>query len=71
MTFAEAVALVRAARTPNDLFGAGQPAVTYRKLARLLHPDAAPADAAATATAGFARLVELDPTIMEEESDHG
>lgn len=59
MTFAEAVTLVRAARTPKDLFGGGQPAVTYRKLARLLHPDAAPADQAVTATAVFARLADL------------
>ncbi|WP_329109776.1 molecular chaperone DnaJ [Micromonospora sp. NBC_01699] len=59
MTFAEAAALVDAARTPGDLFGGDQPAVTYRKLARLLHPDAAPAGRTVTATAAFARLSSL------------
>ncbi|RKR92289.1 hypothetical protein BDK92_6727 [Micromonospora pisi] len=59
MNFTEAVALVRAARTPSDLFGNEQPAATYRKMARLLHPDAAPAGETSTATAVFARLADL------------
>ncbi|MFK3983415.1 molecular chaperone DnaJ [Micromonospora sp. NPDC050397] len=59
MTFDEAVTLVRAARTPGDLFGDGQDAVTYRRMARLLHPDAAPAGRTATATAVFALLADL------------
>lgn len=59
MTFDAAVAVVEAARTPADLFGRADPARTYRRLSRVLHPDVAPADRAATATAAFARLAEL------------
>ncbi|MEV4624852.1 molecular chaperone DnaJ [Micromonospora sp. NPDC049523] len=59
MTFAEAVALVDAARTPGELFRGEDAAATYRKLARLLHPDAVPAWRRATATVVFARLSSL------------
>ncbi|MEV6863927.1 lipopolysaccharide kinase InaA family protein [Streptosporangium subroseum] len=55
-TTAEAIALVAAARTPDDLFGGDSPSRRYRRLARLLHPDLAPGPDAAAA---FARLAEL------------
>ena len=55
-TTAEAIALVAAARTPDDLFGGDSPNRRYRQLARLLHPDLAPGPDAAAA---FARLAEL------------
>ena len=52
VTRAEAVHLIEAARTPAELFGADG-AQTYRRLARLVHPDAGgPSDA-------FARLTAL------------
>lgn len=56
MTTAEAIALVNAARTPGDLFGEDSPHRTYRRLARLLHPDLSPGAEAAEAFAGLARL---------------
>ncbi|MER6177698.1 lipopolysaccharide kinase InaA family protein [Streptosporangium sp. NPDC001681] len=56
MTRAEAIALVTAARTPDDLFGGGSAHRSYRRLARLLHPDLAPGAEAAEA---FARLAKL------------
>ncbi|WP_326645583.1 molecular chaperone DnaJ [Streptosporangium sp. NBC_01755] len=55
-TTAEAIALVTAARTPDDLFGGDLPHRAYRRLARLLHPDLSPGAEAAEA---FARLAEL------------
>ncbi len=59
MTFTDAVRLVRDARTPGELFGGADPARAYRRLVKLLHPDAAPAGQTATATAAFARLSTL------------
>jgi serine/threonine protein kinase len=59
MTFDEALAALDAARTPADLFGTDEPGRRYRRLARRLHPDTAPAGATATATAAFARLAAL------------
>ncbi|MER6832098.1 lipopolysaccharide kinase InaA family protein [Streptosporangium sp. NPDC000563] len=56
MTTAEAIALVTAAHTPEDLFGGDSPHRAYRRLARLLHPDLAPGAEAAVA---FTRLAEL------------
>ncbi|GAA2908584.1 hypothetical protein GCM10010517_75020 [Streptosporangium fragile] len=56
MTTTEAIALVTAARTPEDLFGGDCPQRAYRRLARLLHPDLAPG---AEAAAAFARLATL------------
>ncbi|MDP9864618.1 MULTISPECIES: lipopolysaccharide kinase InaA family protein [Streptosporangium] len=55
-TTAEAVALVAAARTPDDLFGREAPHRAYRRLARLLHPDLASGPDAATA---FVKLAGL------------
>lgn len=56
ITTAEAIALVSAARTPEDLFGGDSPRRAYRRLARLLHPDLVPG----AETAGcFAKLVRL------------
>ncbi|MFC4062672.1 molecular chaperone DnaJ [Planomonospora corallina] len=55
-TTAEAIALVCAARTPRDLFGGDAPRRTYRRLARLLHPDLTAAPGAPEA---FARLAAL------------
>ncbi|MFF3443837.1 lipopolysaccharide kinase InaA family protein [Streptosporangium sp. NPDC002721] len=55
-TTAEAIALVNAARTPEDLFGGDFPHRTYRRLARALHPDLAPGAEAAEA---FTRLAGL------------
>nr|MDT0661809.1 molecular chaperone DnaJ [Micromonospora sp. DSM 115978] len=59
MTFVEAVAQVRAARTPDDLFAGPEPARAYRRLVRLLHPDRAPAGQGAVATEACARLSTL------------
>ncbi|WP_329087009.1 lipopolysaccharide kinase InaA family protein [Streptosporangium sp. NBC_01469] len=56
MTTAEAIALVTAARTPDDLFGGDSPHRAYRRLARLLHPDLAPGAEAAEAFSRLARL---------------
>jgi hypothetical protein len=68
----EAFALIGAAREPGDLFGSGAEtgaggtadagadagaARRYRRLARLVHPDANPSDA--RAGAAFARLTDL------------
>ncbi|MEU1880374.1 lipopolysaccharide kinase InaA family protein [Streptosporangium sp. NPDC020072] len=55
-TPAEAIALVSAARVPADLFGGPTPRRTYRRLARLLHPDLTPG---AEAAGAFARLASL------------
>ncbi|SFK88124.1 Lipopolysaccharide kinase (Kdo/WaaP) family protein [Streptosporangium canum] len=55
-TTAEAIALVSGARTPDDLFGGDAPHRTYRRLARLLHPDLA---SGPDASGAFARLSEL------------
>ncbi|MEV8631027.1 lipopolysaccharide kinase InaA family protein [Streptosporangium sp. NPDC051023] len=52
----EAIALVCAARTPEDLFGGESPKQAYRRLARLLHPDLAPGPETAEA---FAKLAGL------------
>jgi hypothetical protein len=57
MTFDHAVALLERARTPGDVFGGGDPARTYRRLAKLVHPDVAPSRE--VATLAFARLAEL------------
>ncbi len=56
LTSAEAIALIEAAGGPGDLFGedAGR---SYRRLARLTHPDAYPGDS--RAAAAFAKLTEL------------
>ncbi|HKD97045.1 MAG TPA: molecular chaperone DnaJ [Micromonosporaceae bacterium] len=60
-TFADAVALLGTARTPADVFGDDTHVGLhiYRQLAKILHPDRAPADRADTATAAFARLTAL------------
>ncbi|GHE37667.1 hypothetical protein GCM10017673_45150 [Streptosporangium violaceochromogenes] len=58
-TTAEAIALVSAARTAEDLFDPASgdpPKQTYRRLARLLHPDLAPGPQAAASFAKLARL---------------
>ena len=57
MTSAEAIALIEAATGPDALFGDGDAARQYRRLARLTHPDACPVDG--RAAAAFARLAEL------------
>jgi hypothetical protein len=44
MTREEAVRLIESARGPADLFGADA-ARSYRRLARLTHPDTSPAEA--------------------------
>src|SRR5579863_5938269 len=57
----QAIALIEAARDPGTLFGTGQfgtePRRTYRRLARLTHPDANPGSD--RADAAFARLADL------------
>ncbi|WP_433246771.1 lipopolysaccharide kinase InaA family protein [Streptosporangium sp. CA-135522] len=55
-TTAEAIALVAAAHTADDLFGGDRPHRAYRRLARLLHPDLVPGPDAAEA---FAKLAGL------------
>jgi hypothetical protein len=56
MTTAEAIALIEAATGPGDLFGEDD-TQTYRRLARLTHPDACPGDA--RAAGAFAKLTTL------------
>ncbi len=59
--FASAARLLRAARTPEQVFGADPQAATaiYRALAKLVHPDRVGADEAADAHAAFATLSAL------------
>lgn len=57
LTFDAAVALLAAARTPTEVFGAENPAAAYRQLAKIVHPDVAPSGEASTRA--FARLAEL------------
>jgi serine/threonine protein kinase len=47
ITWREAVRLIEAARSPADLFDPGDPTGSYRRLARLTHPDNSPAPASA------------------------
>ena len=54
LTTDEAIALVERA-TAEELFGGDDPARTYRRLARLTHPDSA----GPRGTKAFARLSEL------------
>lgn len=56
LTTADAIALIEAATEPSRLFGADA-ARSYRRLARLTHPDACAADA--RAACAFARLTML------------
>ena len=56
MTSAEAIALVEAARGPDDLFGTDG-ARAYRRLAQLTHPDTCPGDT--RAARAFAKLGTL------------
>jgi hypothetical protein len=56
LTGAEAIALIEAARGPGDLFD-GDAGLSYRRLARLTHPDAHPGDT--RAALAFAKLAEL------------
>lgn len=56
MTSAEAIALVEAARGPDDLFGTDG-ARAYRRLAQLTHPDTCPGDT--RAAQAFAKLGTL------------
>jgi hypothetical protein len=69
MTFAEAVALVGAARSFGDLPGSDEPERAYRRLVKILHPDVAPAGQVPAATAAFARLSTLwrqrRPTVLK------
>jgi hypothetical protein len=65
LTFEEAVALIKGARSFADLTDSG-PGVAvgggvdaYRKLVKIVHPDVAPAGRTAAATAAFARLSAL------------
>uniref|UniRef100_UPI001C5FD2BA molecular chaperone DnaJ n=1 Tax=Nonomuraea rhizosphaerae TaxID=2665663 RepID=UPI001C5FD2BA len=54
MSTAEAVSIVAGARSAADLFTGPSPARTYRRLARLLHPDVSPGTEEA-----FTRLARL------------
>jgi hypothetical protein len=65
-TVAEAIGLIEAACGPDDLFGPADAGRRYRRLARLTHPDACPADP--RAAAAFARLARL---WQEYQSDAG
>lgn len=55
MTTEDAIELISKARIPDDLFGPGKPG--YRKLARAVHPDTHPGNAAAEQA--FKKLSEL------------
>src|SRR3954468_7934306 len=58
-TFAEAVAMVRAATSFADLTAAtgdDDGVRAYRRLVRIVHPDVAPAGESSTATAALAKL---------------
>jgi hypothetical protein len=57
--FAQAMAQLEAARTPRDLFGDDDGRRRYRAMAKLLHPDTAPAGHAAAAREAFGRLALL------------
>lgn len=54
----DALALLERATTPDEVFGAADPAAEYRRLAKLLHPDRHVGDdrARERASAAFARL---------------
>jgi hypothetical protein len=65
MTSAEAISRIEAASHPGDLFGR-DPSRTYRRLARLTHPDARPGDA--RAARAFAKLARL---WQRHQGDHG
>lgn len=56
MSSDEAISRIEAARHPSDLFGS-DPSRTYRRLARLTHPDTRPGDA--RAARAFAKLATL------------
>jgi hypothetical protein len=56
MTTEQAITLIEAARQPRDLFDR-EPGRSYRRLARLTHPDACPGDH--RAAAAFAKLATL------------
>jgi hypothetical protein len=59
VTFGEAVAQVDAARSAQELFGGDEAGHRYRAMAKLLHPDTAPAGQARVAREAFARLALL------------
>ncbi len=61
MDFDSAVAALRAARTPQDVFGDDRRAGArvYRALAKLVHPDRVGSAEAAAATVAFGRLTSL------------
>ncbi len=61
MDFAAAVEALRAARTPQDLFGDDRRdgARVYRALAKLVHPDRVGSTESAAATVAFERLTTL------------
>jgi hypothetical protein len=60
-TFDRAVAALRAARTPEQVFGPdpGAAAAVYRAFAKLVHPDRVPPERAGAAHAAFAWLTAL------------
>lgn len=61
LDFDAAVALLRGARTPGDVFGADEHdgARIYRALAKVVHPDRVPPEQAFAAHAAFATLTAL------------
>ncbi len=59
MTFARAVAVVQGAAGPKELFGDTGARRRYLELAKLLHPDTAPAGRHQAAREAFARLALL------------
>jgi hypothetical protein len=67
--FASAVAALRAARTPQDVFGDDRRAGThvYRAIAKLVHPDRVESAESAAATAAFARLTTLWSTFRDDD----
>ncbi|MHB1594268.1 MAG: molecular chaperone DnaJ [Streptosporangiaceae bacterium] len=66
MTPAEAIGLIEAAAGPDDLFGA-DPARSFRRLARLTHPDAGYRDP--RAERAFARLADLWRRYRDRDRD--
>jgi serine/threonine protein kinase len=72
MDFDSAVAALRAARTPQDVFGDDRHdgARVYRALAKLIHPDRVVSAESAAATVAFGRLTALWSMLCGDGDGH-